>query len=395
MIRKILIVDDEKNVLAALRRQLRSSFDIVVAEGGAAGLAAIDADGPFAVVVTDMRMPGMNGIDFLRQIEKKAPDTVRMMLTGNADQETAARAVNQGNVFRFFTKPCATEDLVAGLNAGLKQHELITAERDLLQNTLSGSIKMLLDIVRLTDNRLVGDPERLRDLARAVARELGAAPVWRIEMAAMLSHIGMLTLPPDIVAKIAVFEELTPDEQVIVEQVPEISRDLIGHIPRLEEVAEIAYYQSKHFDGSGFPKDDVAEESIPAGARILHVLNDLQLQAGGSAPSPADFAAIRARAGTYDPHVLDTVMRMTEDGKLDWAGVVAPHTLTRMAVRSFRQGDTLASEIKTVDGVVLLAAGEVLTQAQVKKLLNLLKVHRIQGPFAVLRPRAEQQQAMA
>ena len=185
MTRKILFVDDEKNVLSALRRQLRGKFDVTVAEGGAAGLKAIETEGPFAVVVTDMRMPSMNGIEFLREVEKKAPDTVRMMLTGNADQETAVRAVNQGKVFRFFSKPCTTEDLEVGLNAGIKQHDLITAEHELLQQTLSGSIKVLLDIVRLSDSTLVGNPVRLRDLARAVALELKVPMVWRIELAAV------------------------------------------------------------------------------------------------------------------------------------------------------------------------------------------------------------------
>lgn len=393
MSRKVLFVDDEKNVLSGLRRQLRSKFDVVVALGGAEGLKAIKEQGPFAVIVSDMRMPEMNGVEFLREAEKVAPDSVRMMLTGNADQETAVQAVNQGNVFRFFSKPCATEDLEAGLNAGIKQHELITAEQDLLQKTLSGSIKVLLDIVRLTDNGLVGNPERLRDLARAVAMEMGVPGVWRIEMAAMLSPIGMLTVPPDIVAKVTAAEDLTPDERILIEQIPETSRDLIGHIPRLEEVAAIAYYQRKGFDGSGFPADDTAGAKIPAGARILHVLNDLIALCGSRAPSDTEFKTMRSRRGRYDEAVLELVRQMIESGKLPWGADEGGDGKVLVSVRAFREGDTLAEELKTSDGVVLLAAGEELSQAQVKKLANLVRINRIKAPFKVLRDAPAQQRA--
>ena len=126
---KILCVDDEENVLTGLQRTLRKQFPIDIAVGGAAGLQRLERDGPYAVVMADMQMPEMNGIEFLKKAQAAAPDTVRLMLTGNADQKTAVDAVNDGHVFRFLTKPCDPPQLTSALEAALKQYRLITAER--------------------------------------------------------------------------------------------------------------------------------------------------------------------------------------------------------------------------------------------------------------------------
>src|ERR1022692_2024409 len=106
MSEKILFVDDDPNLLASCERSLRRHFQIETAEGGEAGLAKLASRGPYAVVVADRQMPRMDGIEFLGAVRKRAPDTVRIMLTGNADLEGAIRVVNEGNIFRFLTKPC-------------------------------------------------------------------------------------------------------------------------------------------------------------------------------------------------------------------------------------------------------------------------------------------------
>ncbi len=119
---KVLFVDDEPLVLDALRRMLRDKFHTYTADSGEKGLAAIEENGPFAVVISDMRMPGMNGAEFLARIRKDAPDTVRMLLTGFTDLDAAIAAVNEGNIFRFLTKPCKKDELVGAINLGLTQY---------------------------------------------------------------------------------------------------------------------------------------------------------------------------------------------------------------------------------------------------------------------------------
>ncbi len=391
---RVLLVDDEKNVLSSLRRQLRGKFDIATAVGGGEAISLIEAEEPFAVVVTDMRMPEMDGVTFLKKAKELSPETVRMMLTGNADQETAIQAVNEGDVFRFFNKPCAPEVLEAGINAALEQHRLITAERDLLQKTLSGSIKVLVDVVRLVDQDIFTNPDLLRSLARDVATELNVPNAWRIEMAATVAQIGRLTAPPDLMVKLRRTETLTETEQEIVDRCPETSRDLIGHIPRLEAIGEIAYYQNKNFDGSGFPDDDVRGEDIPAGARILHVLIDLLESSGGRAPGAEAMAALMKRPGRYDPKVLEAVAKLIA---ADLTSIQTPVDWVRTSVKvqMLADGDQLAEDIEADDGTVLLAAGQTVNRPQIKKLANLAKMKRVCEPVHVFRPVPDAEQIQA
>ncbi len=131
MTNKILFVDDDMNILSSFRRRLGRRFDITTLLGGERGLEALDDEGPFAVVITDQRMPNMDGIAFLGEVRKRAPDTVRIMLTGNTDVTTAIKAVNEGSIFRFFTKPYPLDDLASAIEVGLEQYNLVTAEREL------------------------------------------------------------------------------------------------------------------------------------------------------------------------------------------------------------------------------------------------------------------------
>src|SRR5581483_749570 len=139
-------VDDEPAVLEGLMLHLRRRFAVCTAPSGAAGSEAVRGKGPFACVMSDMRMPGMSGAEFLKQVRYLAPDTVRVLLTGQADMSAAVSAVNEGQIFRFLTKPCPPPSLLGALEAAVGQHALITAERELLEQTLRGTVKMLGDV---------------------------------------------------------------------------------------------------------------------------------------------------------------------------------------------------------------------------------------------------------
>ncbi len=135
----ILIADDEANARMAMDRQLREDFGITAAAGGGEALELLETNGPFALIVSDMRMPGMNGVQLLGEFVKHAPDTVRIMLTGCTDQQTAIDAVNEGSIFRLLTKPCPPETLVAAIRAGLGQY-LRQREHNNLSNTLPDAL---------------------------------------------------------------------------------------------------------------------------------------------------------------------------------------------------------------------------------------------------------------
>src|ERR1700680_4492664 len=143
----ILCVDDDPNILEAFQRQCRRKCNLHTAIGPGPGAEALARSGPFAVVVSDLTMPGMNGIQFLGAVKDRSPETIRIMLTGQADLSTAIAAVNQGSIFRFLVKPCAHTVLGKVLEAGLAQYRLLIAERQLTQQTLLGCVEVLVEVL--------------------------------------------------------------------------------------------------------------------------------------------------------------------------------------------------------------------------------------------------------
>lgn len=130
---KILFVDDDVTILDGYRRLLHHKFSVSTAIGGRQGLALLQTSGPFAVVISDMRMPGMNGAEFLANAREKSPDTVRMLLTGYSDLDAAIKAVNQGSIFRYLSKPCEKEAIVEAIESGLAVYRSRAADKDLVK----------------------------------------------------------------------------------------------------------------------------------------------------------------------------------------------------------------------------------------------------------------------
>ena len=379
--KKILFVDDEPNILAGFQRQLRKQFQVDTATGPAAGLEALKNWRDYAVVVADMQMPEMNGVDFLVQVRNTAPDLVLMMLTGNADQATAVKAINRGSIFRFLNKPCPPEELTSALEAALRQHELITAERELLENTLNGSIKMLTEILALFDPVRFGQAERVRLQMRQMATALKLAQTWELEAAALLANVGFVTMPPELVLKARIGQALSPREQQILERIPEVGSNLLANIPRLDEVARIILYQNQRFDGSAFPPDKVAGADIPIGSRILKVLADLSQLESKSYERAAALDEMRKRKDWYDPQILAVVAGALRDSTEDRG---KPEGTTRLVTfLNLRVGDILAADLVTKDGVLIISAGNRVTKPMMERLRNFAALSGVKEPIHV------------
>jgi len=262
---KILCVDDEQNVLDGLSRTLRTLFVVETAIGGRSGLEVLSSKGPFVIVTSDLRMPLMDGIEFLSRARELAPDTVRVLLTGQGDLEAAVSAVNDGNIFRFLTKPCPTGLLVRSLMAGAEQYRLLTAEKVLLEQTLRGSIKTLTDILALSNPAAFGRAIRVQHIVSDVMAYFKIGETWPVEVAAMLSQIGYVTLPQGTQEKIYSGEPLTGPEKEMVERVPNVVEQLLANIPRLDSVREILRLYSRNFTDSKTPAGPVAQRNLPWG----------------------------------------------------------------------------------------------------------------------------------
>jgi len=410
MSNKILFVDDEKNVLTAIRRQLRRDFAIATALGGKQAVDKVNEKGPFAVVVCDQRMPEMDGVKTLQEIGGLYPDTVKIMLTGNADQETVVEAINQGQVFRFLNKPCTEDELRKALTDGLRQYELVTAERTILEQTVLGFAKILMDVLSLVDPEAFGQATRVRDWAKELAEKLELDFAWDLDMAATLAPLGLVAVPPEILKKEIEGNPLNDQEREILESSPGAGRRLIEAIPRFGSVADIVYYQNKSYSGKGFPfKDPTSGTDIPYGARILRVLSDLAKASKGALPSSEDVAEIQKKADAYDPIVLAEVVDLwgyEDDDSEDYEDVaesgdekVEPGKEKKKAkekrkpkqekkdvkILGLFPGDEIRADLYLKNGNLLLAEGNSVTKAHIERMKTLNEHVGIVQPVKIIR----------
>lgn len=375
---KILFVDDDINVLAAFQRQLRQAFAVETASGAKNGLNVLAEKGPFSVIVSDLRMPGMDGIQFLSRVRERAPDSVRIMLTGYADLQTAIDAVNEGNIFRFLTKPCEPEVLMKALSAGVRQYDLITAEREVLEKTLRGSLRMLSEILELINPQAFGRASRITHYAREVGKKMGVADMWQLETAAALSQIGCVTLPEDALKKLYHGRELTPEERHLFFMHPLVGSDLLSHIPRMETIAEIIANQEKNFDGSGIPRGGRSGGDIPLGARILKVVLDFDTLCVKGVEKSASVRQLAERHGFYDPGALSALGEVVEEE----AGFVK----ATLKVAELRDDMVLSEDVLLQDGRLLVAMGYRVNRTLRERLKNFAQKPGIREPIHVLIP---------
>lgn len=375
---RILCVDDDPNILEGYRRQLRKEFELVTAVGPEQGLQMVTEQGPFAVVVSDLQMPGMNGVEFLAKVRTHEPDTVRMLLTGNAELQAAIEAINQGQIFRFLTKPCAAEILGGSLKAALAQYHLITAERELLEQTLSGSIRVLCEVLALVNPEAFGRSSRITRYVESIAAHLHVSEMWYIKTAAMLSQIGCVILPESVLKKVYRGEALTGEDSQLFNQHPFVAYDLIAKIPRMKQVAEIIKFQDKYYDGYGGPGDTQQGNTIPMEARILKVALDFDvLESAGKSKAEA-FNEMKQRKGWYDPAVIDAMhAAFAKEIKYDIRTAVVAELVESMI---------LAEDIQSSQDVLLASKGQQVTQSMIMRLQSFGKTVGVREPFTVLIP---------
>ncbi|MGB5106307.1 MAG: HD domain-containing phosphohydrolase [Candidatus Zixiibacteriota bacterium] len=347
---RVLFVDDDRNFLDAVVRQFRNRFDLVAAEGGTEGLQAMRTQSPFQVVVSDMRMPDMNGIQFLARAREINPDTVRIMLTGNAELDTAMHAVNEGNIFRFLVKPCQKATMEWAIEAGVEQYRLITAERELLEKTLKGSVQVLADTLALVSPLAFSRASRIKEYVSQVAKQLAVEKAWEFELAALLSQIGCVTIPPDILEKVYSGTELTEDEVKMYQSHPEFGGKLIALIPRLQDVSLMIARQMEDFKDCGVAAEDLMSDRIALGSQMLKICTEFDLL---------------TLTGQLHGHVIGNLkMRSTEFStllakSLEQVEVVAVETeLREISIRDLTDSMTLAQDLKTRAGLLVAPKGQ-------------------------------------
>jgi response regulator RpfG family c-di-GMP phosphodiesterase len=371
---KILFVDDEPILLQGYQRLLRKEFQISTAVGGTAALLLMKHEGPFGVVISDMRMPGMDGIEFLRRVRKAAPHTVRIMLTGGSDLGIAIQAVNEGNIFRFLSKPANKDILVKTITDSLEQYHLVCAEKELLEKTLSGTIYVLTEVLSLVSPAAFSRAARVRRYVQHVVTKLSLGNPWKFEVAAMVSQLGCVTLDPTTLEHVYSGQDLSPEEEAQYANHPLVAQDLLKNIPRMESIAWMVAHQFQPLP-SEWDTGDREMAEMRLGAQILRaaIIFDGFLRKRHSRVDAALF--ISRRLEGLDPKITEALMELEPE--------VAGEGTRTMGIADLHTGMVLQQEVRTTDGVLIAAKGQEITSPLMMKLNSFWKKTAIADSVSV------------
>jgi len=374
---KVLFVDDESAILQGYVRLFRNEFEIDTSITGKGALIAIETKGPYAVVVSDMQMPEMSGVEVLRKVRELSPDSVRIILTGHADLSAAIAAVNDGSVFRFLTKPCSKETLGKTLSAALMQYRLVRAERELLEHTLKGSIEVLSEVLSIVNPAAFSRAQRLKKYMKHAVHTMKLPRPWRFEVAAMMSQLGCVVLSPETIDAVFAGRELSPEEQERYASHPDVARSLLENIPRMEPIAWMIAHQNRP-TSVDFDIADREMADMHVGADLLQVIiafDDL-IRKGRSRVEAANMVMKQHRH--VDQNVLFSLVEL--DPELDEAkGEPCP-------INKLSTGMILAKNVYSQTGALVVTEGQELTSTLILKLKYLLVAGDIPDSVFVVTP---------
>lgn len=402
---RVLVVDDEPSILSSLRRLLRQhGLEVFVAGSGREALELLARE-RVDVVISDMRMPEMDGAQLLEQVFARWPETKRILLTGFADVASTIAAVNRGKIWRYIAKPWEDEDLVLTVQQALGHRHLMQENARLLQLTrdqnealrnLNATLEQRVEertrqlqqalknlrrsfvstvnafssIMEMRGGPLAGHSRRVADHALKVARKLGLdeAAAQEVFLAALLHDIGKLGLKDETIER--PFNTLGPETRAEVMKHPAKGQQLLMPIEQLAGVAGLVRHHHEQFDGKGYP-DGLSGMEIPLGARILAAINDYDalqlgtLVAKTLAPADALRFLVENRGKRYDPSVVDAFGTVLAEAN--------PDEFIEVPLRpgSLQPGMRLTRDLLHRDGYLLLAKDHVLTAVEIAQLVRI------------------------
>lgn len=398
----VLCVDDETNILSALKRTLRGGgLCVLTAISGEHALKMM-SEMPVDLIISDMRMPGMDGAQLLEQVRERWPQTVRILLTGHADMPSTVAAINRGQIYRYLQKPWNEPELLASVHSGLERLSLqrerdrlealtqtqntelaslnnaletrvqertaeLQAARDQLQRHYLKSIKVFANLLELRSGQLAGHGRKVAELAREIARKMGLSEtqVLQVFVAGLMHDIGLLGLDDALLAK--PLSKFTAEERARYEEHPAKAEQLLMALDDMQPLLPLIKAHHERHDGKGFPAR-LAGDAIPLGARILAVADAFDDLQNGHLAVPVTREEARTlmklgRGSQFDPEVLDVFLHLTEPErpKTATAGMALPTDALEPEM-------VLAADLVSAKGILMLTAGHRLTASLIRRI---------------------------
>jgi response regulator RpfG family c-di-GMP phosphodiesterase len=355
----ILIVDDDPTVLDTLEHLLGTEHRVLVAADGPAALALLEEHGAPVAVISDLKMPGMDGIELLGQIQQLYPETSRILHTAQADLTSALAAINASHVLHMLTKPASATTLRATVREAVHHHRLAVAEHELLDKTLRTSLDALFGCLQLASPQAFARAGRIRDLVDLICRQLELTNVWEIEVAAMASQLGAVTVPPSVLAKRDAGVVLPDDEQRMIDAIPRVAVRLLADIPRLDVVVDIV--RGLYEDGV-HARESAATARVRVAVMVLRAAIAYEGFRGRGMATDRMLSVLTADA-KIDPEILAALGQVHGTATTDAA-------VTAYRIAELEVGMRIAEDVVGANGAILIGSGMQVTDMLVERLTN-------------------------
>ena len=321
---KILIVDDEPDNLQLLYRTLRRDYEVTKAQGPLEALEILK-ETPFNCILSDHKMPDMDGVEFLKRTYDMYPDTIRLLVTAYSDVEILMNAINYAKIYRYIKKPYSPEELLHIVQLALEYYQLKEDNKKLivdLKDLFSGTINAIMDALDSKDSYTLGRSRRVAFYTSKIiaAMDLNKTEKATIELAALLHDIGMIGVQDDILHKV---EKLTDEEREEIRKHVFYSVKILEDIKQLDKVTDIIRYHHEFYNGAGYPFGIKGEE-IPLGARIIAIadaydsLVSFRPYREGLTPEEALKIIEEKRGEQFDPNILDIFENVVDEANKEW-----------------------------------------------------------------------------
>jgi len=296
------------------------------------------------------------------------------MLTGNTEIETAINAINEGSIFRFLSKPCSKDMMAKTLTGALLQYRLVTAEKQLLEQTLTGCIQVLTEVLSLVNPAAFGRAERARRYIRHVVSAMKLGNPWQYEVAAMMSQLGCVTLPAETIDAVYRGEKLAANEQAQYDAHPNVAYDLLSRIPRLEPIAWMIQQQNRPTPQS----EDSQTPDMRMGAKILRLILEYEkLIHKGASRTEAAHNLARQYTG-FNPDFFLALVSLdpnAEEGQIQGC-----------RIEDLSPGMIIQQDVRSQDGQLLVSKGHEVTPTVISKLKNFQSRRAIAGSVSISMP---------
>jgi response regulator RpfG family c-di-GMP phosphodiesterase len=406
----VLLVDDEIEITRALTRIFRRHYEVSCCNEPAKALQMVQ-DNHYAVIISDMRMPKMDGASLLAKVKQLRPNMVRLLLTGHSDMQSTIRAINDGQIFSYVSKPWNNQQLLLTLQRAVEHFQLnrqlgnlnrqLANQNELLQQTnesLEQQVSKRTSELQQSNQRLLQSAKKQRSLFQnlldminaiivdrvssesghnkrvafqcrllAESQNLDRVECTRIYLAALMADLGKVTISDDLIGKSE--QQLDSAQYHTYQQHVLKGAQLLGTLHNLEPVATIIKHQHEHYSGGGFP-ERLKKQAIPIGSRILLIAKDYDRLLLGLkhskklTPAQARAHLTEHSANVYDPQLVDAFLALLKDlPNLDTNGFDYAVTSNRLQV-----GTILAQDVLYNNGTLLLPKETVISEQLLQKI---------------------------